>query len=201
MSAIYEGDIVIPILPYGELPLNASDCMCQSLSEVADAIVLPSNPLVTFVYTCQRMQNCSGVHCDISYSGSSVSADALVDPCAETLHLVMSDSTGSSPLFDQVFADSESVPLDLGSSDITGTLDVGITHKRYSMLLKVHWTFLDSQKSNHGLQSIVFGQNLNNLTLTKDCMYYTRMMHCTYRMYVPYVDSKHGIVIFPSTFL
>ena len=147
MSAIYEGDILIPILPYGVLPLNASDCMCQSLSEVADAIVLPSNPLVTFDYTCRRMQNCSGVHCDISYSGSSVSADALVDPCEETLHLVMSDSTGTSPLFDQVIADSESVPLDLGSSDITSTLDVGITHKSYSMLLKVHFEPLNTPQS------------------------------------------------------
>ena len=65
-------------------------------------------------------------------------ADITVDPCGETVHIVVVDSNSTTQL-DEVYRDSGSYNFDnpLGTSQSQATLVIGMVHHNYSMDLSV----------------------------------------------------------------
>ena len=114
--------------------------MCQSMREIASAIRFPTQiPLVNLGLTCSARSDCASVHCNITIGNiGNYVADLTVDPCGETVHIVVMDSNSTTQL-DQVYDDSGSYSFNIpgGLTQTQATLVIGMVHHNYSMDLSV----------------------------------------------------------------
>ena len=129
VTAIFEGDIAVVLIPNVAVFLNPRECMCQSLQSVAQDMYVPVQ------HNCTSNSNCSGVHCLISQSSSvQYTSDATIDPCTEVLQVTARNPQGQ-VVYQRVFQDSQQVPF--ASRGFNATLHVEIVHYNYSMDLEV----------------------------------------------------------------
>ena len=74
---IDEGDTVTIFVPTTHIPLNSSDCMCESLSQLSDNI---DAPVETDCGT--KDDECVGLECHLSVEDQQYLLETEVYPCA-----------------------------------------------------------------------------------------------------------------------
>ena len=127
---IVEGDIAITAIPSVLVPLNTSECACESLDNVASSIESPLE------HDCQRDANCDGVRCEMDLFGRVFYIELLIDPCQDP------------PAVDWVIFNSDMEAIYEVTFDESGTgqftvrgqplpLEQIIVHHNYSMEIEV----------------------------------------------------------------
>lgn len=129
-TGIYQGDIAVSIIPEVTLPLTQHMCMCQSLQSIASNFLSSGiNPLfASFQHNCSNNDDCSGITCNIQFSGSGTTLLITVDPCSESLLLTIASQN---ILINQ----TEDKALSLGSTSIT--IHAILINANYSMNISV----------------------------------------------------------------
>jgi hypothetical protein len=135
-----DGDQALRLIPEIVIPINPHQCMCASMSQIANIIRFPNQlPLLNVGISCSPRPDCIGVRCSttISNVGNYIS-DVTIDPCGETVRVVVLDSHNATQV-DQMFNDSGSYPfaIPLGLTTAQARLDIGMVHYNYSMDLSV----------------------------------------------------------------
>ena len=74
----HHGDMVYSFIPYTEVPLNASVCMCESVTHIKENSVSPVEK------DCIVDTECTGVECDFMVETyGHLFADTEVVPCTK----------------------------------------------------------------------------------------------------------------------
>jgi hypothetical protein len=79
------GGVVIPTV---FVPLNASDCMCSSLTDVAQQATHPG-----IEPECSTNDDCDGVYCELDILGARYYLEIIVLPCQNALDVLVEDSS------------------------------------------------------------------------------------------------------------
>ncbi len=122
-----------------EIPLTPSVCMCSSVSAASNSITVPTFPGITAQRSCHPdTSSCKSFDCDVTVQSSVYHSRVAIDPCTEVVEVNVDDSTGES-IFHQLFSQSQSMPLNVGSSSlpIHPVLYVTLQHFMYSMNVSV----------------------------------------------------------------
>ena len=117
------------VIPQAIVPLNASECMCSSLEDLA---VRSGGTLLE--PECRTNQQCNGVICEIDAFGDVYYIENIILPCDYAVDVVIEDSSGQ-PTFVAVFNRTESHPIVVGSLNLI--LNVEIIRHSYSMEISV----------------------------------------------------------------
>ena len=106
------------LIPLVHVPLNASQCMCESLKNLSQ-------------YSCTKNSACNGVQCDID--GLSYTVDLLVLSCDDPpgIGITILDPDGTD-IYMGTFDQTQSIPI-----PPVGNLKVSILHHDYSMDVEV----------------------------------------------------------------
>ena len=118
-----DGVVAVPDVT---VPLNASDCACRSLQQLAsDAQSSPG----LLQLSCSTNQQCTGVRC-VPALPSLFGVDLTVLPCRSppAVQVSLVDATGYAALYSGTFDRSQNV-----SVSALLTLSVDITQRQYSM--------------------------------------------------------------------
>ncbi len=67
----------VPLIPQVSVPLNSTECACQSFEELAAITFSPVE------HDCRVVENCRGVECELDVFGSIYYIEYLVDPCGD----------------------------------------------------------------------------------------------------------------------
>ena len=148
VTAIFEGDIAVVLIPNVAVFLNPRECMCQSLQSLVRNRILPDGYVTPKWQYCYANSDCSGIYCNVSgYRQSSggntpaySSSDrfigiATIDPCTEVLQVTIVHNPQGRMLYQRLFQDSQEEPFSIYGDNFI--LHVGIVHYNYSMDLKV----------------------------------------------------------------
>ena len=84
--------------------------------------------------SCSRRPNCDGVTC---VAVGSYTSDVIIDPCQESVRILLRNASSGSVTFDQSFPQSAEYPLPLRPSGFNLKLKVGIVPHNFSMKLSV----------------------------------------------------------------
>lgn len=124
------GSANITAVPRAFVPLNASECMCSSLEDLA------SKAGGTFIEPeCRTNQECNGVTCEVDTFGRVFYLESIILPCTYAVDVVLRNSERQ-PLFMTIFNRSEVHVLDFGLF-IAPRLYVEIVRHPYSMEVSV----------------------------------------------------------------
>ena len=115
------------LIPQTAVPLNTTDCMCQSLQDAANRT---ANGI-----TCTNNTHCDGLHC-VFQSGNNVNfnVDTVILPCHRPPGFnltIIHESSGQTVLM-QYFNSSSSE-----TSLFNFPLHVMVVHKPHSIIIKV----------------------------------------------------------------
>ena len=142
-----DGDQALRLIPEITVPLNPRQCMCDSMRQIANLIRFPTQlPLINVGIRCSPRADCTGLRCNTTVASGHYVSDVTIDPCGETVHVVVLDSDNATQI-NQVFNDSGSYPFSIpapaGLPDIQGSLDIGMVHHNYSMDLSVSLSLIE----------------------------------------------------------
>ena len=121
-----------PVIPAVNIPLTPRQCMHESFQNASKNIKLGGN----FTESCvAEVESCGGILCNLTFPGAVFGSCITIDPCDETLHLVLKNS-GNEIEFDRVFNHSQ--VANIGSHlGVTITLHVNLVRHNYSMDVEV----------------------------------------------------------------
>ena len=135
---IVDGDIAQSLIPEIKIPLNPRQCMCDSMRRIA-SIIQSSSGLPILGVRCSARPDCTGIVCNATLSTIATSrsyiVDISIDPCGETVHMVVMDSNNVSQV-DRMFNDSGNFPFDI-TQGLSGSFSIGMVHHNYSMDISV----------------------------------------------------------------
>ena len=118
------------VIPSTAVPLNTSDCMCQSIQSITESGDIPYGAV------CVNNSQCTGVDCTISIGGSTYNVKTNIKPCSYSTGFLftVSQTQTSIVVFNEFFSSStnSSLPDPLGLP-----LYVVVTNKPYSMIISV----------------------------------------------------------------
>ncbi len=118
-----------PVVPPVLIPINASTCMCQSLSELAQASGH------SFIETnCVPNQACDGVKCTLNVLGGIYYLETVILPCVDAVEWLVEDSA-SNILAEHRFNETER--RDVVVENLPLTVEIMLLKKAYSMDVKV----------------------------------------------------------------
>lgn len=120
------GGVVIPTV---YVPLNASDCMCASLADLAQQA---THPLIE--PRCSTNDLCDGIYCELDIFGSRYYLEIVVLPCQNALSILVEDSSRQ-VLYTSVFNRTETRSIQIGIFSLP--TEVRITPYNYSMDIQV----------------------------------------------------------------
>ena len=115
-------------IPSTAVPLNTSDCMCQSIQNIRQSSDIPDGAV------CVNNSQCTGMDCTISIGGSAYNVKTNIQPCSYLpgfLFTVSQAQTGT-VVFKEFFDSSTNSSLLLQLP-----LYVVVTNKPYSMIIIV----------------------------------------------------------------
>ena len=127
-----QGVPVIVAIPLTAVPLNASDCMCQSIQDIADNGDYPVDTV------CVNNSQCNGVDCTFKFGPISFNVETEIQPCSQPpgFFVIFSHAQTGNVVFDEYFNSSTN------SSHVFGLpLYVVVIHKPYSMIVEVSICF------------------------------------------------------------
>ena len=115
------------VIPYTEIPLNASYCMCESIEQIANNI---QSPVVT---SCVTNMKCIGVECEIVFNEIDFLVENEIIQCNNPpgFLLVIRSAMNNVIVFESYFDRSTNATI-LGSP-----LFIVIEQKEYSMIIQV----------------------------------------------------------------
>ncbi len=76
-----------PVFPPTFIPLNASDCMCRSMTELAT--LAGHSEIET---NCRVINNCTSIRCNLNVLGTAYYLELAVSACDETIYLLVENS-------------------------------------------------------------------------------------------------------------
>ena len=133
---IVDGDVAQRLIPEIKIPLNPRQCMCDSMRQIASILQSSRVPLLNLGLRCSVRLDCVGLVCNVTFgTARSYVADISIDPCGETVHMVVMDSDNVSQV-DRMFNDSGSFPFDI-TQGLSGSFSIGMVHHNYSMDISV----------------------------------------------------------------
>ena len=119
----------VTLIPQATVPLNASECMCQTLQDLAtkagSTVVEPE---------CQTNTECSGVVCELDILGSVFYLESIILPCDYAVDVVVRDSQRQA-LFMSVYNRTETHTISIGI--LSASLYVEINRHLFSMEVSV----------------------------------------------------------------
>ena len=124
-----EGSSNVTLIPQATVPLNASECMCQSLQNLAtkagSTVVEPE---------CLTNTECNGIVCELDIIGSVFYLESIILPCDYAVDVVVRDSQRRA-LFMSVYNRTETHTISIGI--FSASLYVEIVRHPYSMEVSV----------------------------------------------------------------
>lgn len=75
--SIYQGDIALLLIPDVSVPLNTTECSCQSLQDLAALVESPVE------HDCNNNSRCDGVRCELDIFGEIFFVEVVVLSCAQ----------------------------------------------------------------------------------------------------------------------
>ena len=128
-----EGSPNTTLIPRVTVPLNASQCMCQSLVDLAAVAggtdIEPS---------CETNTDCNGVVCEVDLLGFVYYIESIILPCDYAVDVVSRDSQRR-PTLMSVYNETGTHTIFIGP--ISTSLYVEIVRHPYSMELSVNILF------------------------------------------------------------
>ena len=120
----------VQLIPLTSVPLNTTECMCESLEDLADIIQSP------FEHDCSTTPNCDGVHCELDIFGLILYIETIVLPCANppALEVIVQNSQRQN-IFGAIF--NTSGQRDIVVLNTRMTVNSIIVHRSYSMDIEV----------------------------------------------------------------
>ena len=116
------------VIPSTAVPLNTSDCMCQSIQNITKSSDIPDGAV------CVNNSQCTGVDCTVNIGGSTYNVKTKIQPCSYPpgfLFTVSQAQTGT-VVFNKFFDSSTNSSLLFQLP-----LYVVVTNKSYSMIISV----------------------------------------------------------------
>ena len=119
-----------PLIPHVLVPLNSSECLCASMSQLAQSALSSVSCDVS-----DQSDYCDGVMCSLEHFRQGYKMELEVFSCTDppSVHLTFRDLQDA-VVYQHTFSDSEEVPVNLG---VTVTLRFSLTHNNYSMTIRV----------------------------------------------------------------
>ena len=118
------------LIPQVYVPLNASDCMCEALTELAD---LATHPLLD-EDDCMTNEACDGVRCELNVFGLVFYLEFVIESCIGAVNLLVEDSSGN-VLHSSEFNQTDTRPIQVGPYTLQS--EVIIENQDYSMEVQV----------------------------------------------------------------
>ena len=127
------------IIPSTAVPLNTSDCMCQSIQSITESNDIPDGAV------CFNNSQCTGVDCTISIGDTIYNIKTNIHPCSYPpgFFFIVSQAQTGNVVFKEFFNSSTN-----SSSLLALPLYVVVTNKPYSMIISVsiyHTTLTTSE--------------------------------------------------------
>ena len=123
------GSANLTAIPQATVPLNASQCMCSSLQDLASraggTLIEPE---------CHTNNRCDGMVCEIDVFGNIFFIETIILPCIYAVDVVIEDEQGQ-PTFMTVYNQTDTHVIDLGI--FSTNLYVVIIRHAYSMEISV----------------------------------------------------------------
>ena len=124
-----EGSSNVTLIPQATVPLNASECMCQSLqnltTKAGSTVIEPE---------CQTNMECNGIVCELDILGSVFYLESIILPCDYAVDVVVRDSQRQA-LFMSVYNHTETHTISIGI--LSASLYVEINRHPFSMEVSV----------------------------------------------------------------
>ena len=117
------------LIPVVHVPLNASDCFCDSLTGLAQVATHP-----VLEPECSTNEACDGIRCEVDIFGTVYYFEIVIRSCSESVGLLVEDSNFN-VLNMAEFNQSETRPIQVGS--LTLQVEVVIVKYPYSMEIQV----------------------------------------------------------------
>ena len=118
------------VIPTVYVPLNASDCMCSSLADLAQRATHP-----VIEPQCSTNERCDGVYCELDIFGAVYYLEVVILPCQNAISILVEDSSRQ-VLHTSVFNRNETRSISIGLIPLT--TEVVIIPYEYSMDVRVN---------------------------------------------------------------
>ena len=125
-TAVGSADIFA--IPAVDIPITPGQCMYDSFITASERLKLPKPLMESCV---AETDYCGGVLCNLTLPGEVYESCITIEPCNQTLRIVITDSLNLQNTFERVFYNNESVVL--YSSNFQIHLNVLLDHYNYSM--------------------------------------------------------------------
>lgn len=120
----HHDDMIFYLIPFTEVPLNASVCMCESVTHIKENVVAPVEK------NCSVDDKCIGVECDFTVEKyGDLFADTEVDPCTKPPGFLFVVRNSTKILYDKFFNESMNTTL------LDNPFNVIVVHNNYSMII------------------------------------------------------------------
>ena len=123
--------ISVQLIPPTLVPLNTTECMCESLEDLADIIHSP------FEHNCSTTSDCDGVRCELDVFGNVFFIEAIALPCNNppAAEVIVQNSQRQN-IFGAIF--NTSGQRDVVILGFRITVDVIVVHRDYSVDIEVN---------------------------------------------------------------
>ena len=139
---LYQEDIALSLIPEVSVPLNTTDCSCQSLQDLASVIQSPIE------HDCYNTSTCDGIRCELDVFGAVYYVEIVVLSCAEpTAFEVLVEDDAFQPLSVSIFNKTSQEIITVDGVDIV--IDSTIIHHEYSVEIEV-------SRNTHACPRILF---------------------------------------------
>ena len=120
----------VQLIPLTSVPLNATECMCESLEDLADNIQSPVE------HNCSTTPNCDGFHCELDVSGNTFFVEGIVLPCTNppAAEVIVQNSQRQN-IFSAIF--NTSGQRDIVILGLRMTVNTTVVHHKYSVDIEV----------------------------------------------------------------
>ena len=134
-----EGDIAIGLAPYTTIPLNTSECLCDSINELVQEITSIETLTTTqhLNYSCTANSLCDGLRCRLEIPNNPVYFNITLLPCPypPAVDVVLEDSIENT-VAQWVFTKTESIVLEFPQG-LKITFDTVIVNHENSIEVEV----------------------------------------------------------------
>ena len=123
-------DIALTLIPEVSVPLNTTDCSCQSLEDLASVIQSP------IAHDCYNTSECDGIRCELDVFGTVYYVEIVVLFCAEpTAFEVLVENAAFQPLAEAIFNKTSQEVIIVEGVNII--VNATIIHHEYSVEIEV----------------------------------------------------------------
>ena len=130
-----------PVIPQVYVPLNASDCMCSSLQELASL----SGPSLIET-SCVTNDECDGVRCQLNIVNNIFYVETVVFPCSNATDVLVEDQAFTVLFMTTIFNRSEVRNVVIGGRPLI--INATVVPMDYSMLIAVS-SIVNADDSKH----------------------------------------------------